>query len=95
MIAILERKLPDNCSDSPIVVTHKGSTFQLVPTWILIVRDRIIGSWARSGKPALSSKCVTLAIERIVDSFGGREAFNSLVAQLIDFDYYRQWISEA
>jgi hypothetical protein len=45
--------------------------------------------------PALSSICIMVSFERIVDSFGGRIPFNSLVTELVHLDYYEKWINDA
>ena len=95
MIAILDGKLPDQCSNSSILVSHEGNEYQVVPIWVLIVRERILNSWAKNGMPALSSSCIRVSFEAIVDSFGGRVPFNSLVTELVHFDYYEKWINQA
>lgn len=94
MIAILDRKLPDQCLNSSVLVSHEGNKYQVVPIWVLIVRESILNSWAKNGVPALSSTCITVSFETIVDSFGGKVPFNSLVGGLVNFDYYEKWIRQ-
>ena len=59
---------------------------------VLIVRKAINDSWARYGVPSLSSDCIHISFEAIVSAFGGKTPFNSLVGELVNFDYYEKWI---
>ena len=92
MIAILERKLPSPCLISPVLVSHEGRDFQLTLPWILIVRKAIHDSWTKYGVPSLSSACIHISFEAIVEAFGGKTPFNSLVGELVSFDYYETWM---
>ncbi|OGP53558.1 MAG: hypothetical protein A2162_01805 [Deltaproteobacteria bacterium RBG_13_52_11b] len=94
MIAILDRKLPNQCLNSSVLVNHKGNEYQVVPRWVLILRESILDSWAKNGVPGLSSACITVSFETIVDLFEGKAPFNSLVAELVNFNYYEEWIDQ-
>ena len=91
MIAILERKLPIQCLNSPVLVTHEGRNYQLTSPWILITRKTILNSWAKYGLPPLSPACIHIAFEAIVEALGGKTPFNALVSELVSFDYYDRW----
>jgi len=92
IIAILEGKLPNRRESSRIIVKHQQTEYELLPTWILVVRNRILNDWSRLGRPSLSDHCHILPFEKIVGNFGGRDLFNSLVREILEGDYYREWI---
>lgn len=91
MISILERKLPDTCANRDLSVMHGENTFLLTPKWSLVCRKSIIEKWKQAGRPALSSNCHVVAFENLVEMYGSHSAFNSLVKQLVSFDYYKMW----
>lgn len=92
MIAILERKLPRQCLTSPIIVNHEGREYRVTSPWVLILRKTTLNSWANRGSPPLSTGCTDISFETIVEAFGGKEPFNSLVGELVTFDYYEAWM---
>lgn len=92
MIGILERKLPNPCLNSPVLVCHEGKDYQVTLPWVLIVRKAILDSWKNFGVPSLSYTGIPVSFEAIVESFGGKTPFNSLVGELVSFDYYETWI---
>jgi hypothetical protein len=92
MIAILERKLPNPCLDSPVLVTYERRDYQVTSPWVLILRKAIYDSWEKSGAPLLSPACIRISFEAIVDALGGKLPFNSLVGELLSLDYYDVWM---
>jgi hypothetical protein len=92
MIAILERKLPRQCLTSPILVDHEGREYKVASPWVLILRKAILDSWVNRRMPPLSTGCTMISFETIVDAFGGKKTFNSLVGELVTFDYYDAWM---
>ncbi len=92
MIAIFERKLPSQCLASSIMVSHEGKDYQMTLPWALILREAIHRSWTKSGVPSLSSRCINISFESLVEAFGGKTPFNSLVSELVRFDYYDTWM---
>jgi hypothetical protein len=91
MISILERKLPSECLDVPVCASYEGRDHQVTLPWILIMRKAIYDSWERHGTPPLSPMCIRVSFESIVQAFGGKEPFNTLVCKLVSFDYYDIW----
>ena len=91
MIAILERKLPTQFGPPPLTVSYNGAEHRLLTSWVLIIRQRVIDSWKRTGNPALSANCVLLSFEEVATAFGNRGSFNCLVSELIEEDYYEAW----
>ncbi|MCB9595899.1 MAG: hypothetical protein H6719_24480 [Sandaracinaceae bacterium] len=51
-----------------------------------------LASWARRGRPALSSRCAVVAFDDLVEVYGGRKPFNALVRELLDVDYFGAWL---
>jgi hypothetical protein len=92
MIAILERKLPSPCFNAPVLVSHEGRDYQVASPWILIMRKTIHDSWKKYGVPSLSPACIHVSFEAIVEAVGGKTPFNSLVGELVSFDYYKTWM---
>jgi len=91
MIAILERKLPSTCLNSPVLVRHEGRDYQVTLPWVLILRKTVYDSWTKYGVPLLSHSCIHISFEAIVEALGGKTPFNSLVGELVNFDYYETW----
>lgn len=91
MISILERKLPNACSNNDLSVTHGGGVYSLTPAWSLICRKAVIQKWQQNGQPDLSKNCRVVAFESLVEIYGSHSAFNSLVNQLVTIDYYKVW----
>lgn len=92
MIAILEGKLPPECTGETVFVEHNKKRYSLLNKWVLIVRQRILDGWNRNGKPDLTDRCIPISFESIVKSYGDQNAFNKLVHELVDGDYYQEWI---
>jgi hypothetical protein len=92
MAAIFERKLPDACLNASITASHHGRDYEVASPWFLIVRKAIVESWQKSGPPSFSPACIHISFESIVEAFGGKKPFNSLVGDLLSFDYYEIWM---
>jgi len=91
MIAILERKLPSPCLNYPVFVNHEGKDYRVISPWVLILRKTVCDSWTKYGAPLLSPACIHISFEAIVRALGGKVRFNSLVGELVNFDYYETW----
>ena len=90
MIAVLERKLPVQCLQSPIETIHRGIVYLLTEGWVLVVRRRLANEWRVNGMPALSKSCTLVAIEDLVSVFGEGN-FDDLVRRVLNFEYYKEW----
>lgn len=91
MISILERKLPQACRGHNLTVTWQDREFTVSPFWILIARAAVTSKWNESQAPELSSNCKVSDFERLLEAYGSGSEFNSLVRNLIDFDYFNEW----
>jgi hypothetical protein len=93
MMSILERKFPDELSSADLQVKPPDTLpLRLTRTWFLIARDTVLKKWQGTGRPAFSNRVRFLSFESIVDRFGGKEKFNGLVRNMLEFDYYDQWM---
>jgi hypothetical protein len=87
MVAVLERRFPFEhrrvtCGALPPV--------ELAHDWWLVVRNEV---WRRSGQQlgAQLKRGKVLILEDLVDFFGGEQAFDSLVLELVGSGFYREW----
>jgi|GEM_PF-3747106 len=95
MVAILDGRLPDVCERRQITAIVEDKTFTLEGEWYLVLRKSVLTRWERTSKPALSERCTTISFEDIVESFGSPSDFNSLVADFLQFDYFKEWLGTA
>ena len=99
MMAILERKFKGAANPEDLVArvhddddSSVDRTFILTRTWFVVARRKTISGWANS-KPDFSSHVKYLVFEDVVDAFGGKTAFNTLVGSLLDFPFYETWFA--
>jgi hypothetical protein len=92
MPAILERRLPAVASDVRLTARAGDQNLEVELRWALVVRRRTAEDWDRGGRPALSSRCVVVVFDDLVEAYGGREPFNALVCDLLDRDHFTAWL---
>ncbi|HKY35321.1 MAG TPA: hypothetical protein VJN18_05235 [Polyangiaceae bacterium] len=98
MMAILERKFCGVTDPCELVATVEqpaasgARTFELTREWFVVARRSVVSRWKRT-PPAFSSNARLLAFEDIVDDFGGKDAFNTLVRSQLDIDFYDAWLA--
>ncbi len=90
MMAILERRFSETFNDDLVAVVDK-ERLVLTRQWFVVARKRILASW-KAAPPSFSENTRYIAFEDVVDVFGGKEAFNALVREMLDFDFYREWV---
>lgn len=61
--------------------------------WFVVARTGIIASWMGDEKPGFGANVRLLSFEAVVDRFGGKGPFNSMVRELLDFDFYAAWVA--
>ncbi|HBQ12867.1 MAG TPA: hypothetical protein DEF51_17620 [Myxococcales bacterium] len=81
MPAILERKLPTVEPEGRLAARVGDDEHEVESRWALLVRRRAVEGWARRGRPALSSRCVVVAFDDLINVYGGCEPFNALVQE--------------
>jgi hypothetical protein len=91
MISILEGRLPEQCTGN-LSVTYSFKAYELRESWVLICREKVIKNWDERGYPNLSKNCKIVCFESLVELYGGKERFNLLVSDLLDHDYYNEWM---
>ncbi|WP_295899498.1 hypothetical protein [uncultured Vibrio sp.] len=95
MISILERQLPAQCIDQELYVTYLGEKYLVSDQWGLIARSAVHDKWSTNGFPTLSFNCKHLAFEDLARSYGDKDSFNSLIAEMLEVDFYEQWVKSA
>lgn len=94
MISILDGLLPKNIANESISVTHDKKYYEIKDSWVLIAREAVIQNWERNGSPNLSNRCKIVSLERVINTYGGKQTFNSLVSRLLTTDFYRTWFEK-
>ncbi len=90
MMAILERKFSEAVDDDLVALVDK-ERIVLARQWFVVARKKVVASWI-AAPPSFSKNVRFLAFEDVVDVFGGKSAFNALVREMLDFDFYREWV---
>ena len=90
MMAILDRRFPVGV-DGDLVAVVADERLLLTRRWFVVARRAVVSAW-KAAPPAFSEHVQYLAFEDVVESFGGKIAFNELVGEMLDFDFYDEWI---
>ena len=94
MMSILERTFPESVPQDDLRAEHvAGETVSLLTEWYVITRLSVLESWEGPGRPGFSHHVHFLHFERIVQEYGGKVRFNSLISELLTFDFYDVWLS--
>ncbi len=95
MISILERQLPTQCMNQDLYITYQGEKYLVLEKWGLIARSVIHDKWLSNGFPTLSFNCKHLAFEDLASSYGNKGSFNCLVTEMLQVNFYEQWVKSA
>jgi hypothetical protein len=94
MMSILDRRFPPGVPlDDLRVKLGKDQSLKLTPTWFVIVKDCVLKTWNGENRPAFSDRVKLVSMESIVECYGGKSRFNSLVREVLAIDYYEEWIA--
>ena len=91
-MAILDRRFPVPVPDE-LIANIEGERITLTRTWFLITRRQTVKAW-RTSPPDFGEHVRFLAFEDVIQSFGGQNAFNRMVREMLDFDFYSEWFDE-
>ena len=95
MMAILDRHFDEPAPDGDLTVAvDTVRRFALTRDWYVVARRPTLTSW-RASKPNFSDHVQFLAFEDVVDEFGGKPAFNDLMGDMLNFDFYEAWVNES
>jgi hypothetical protein len=95
MMAILDRRFRGPAPEEVLTATvEKVGEFALTRAWFVVARRPTLKLW-RAMKPAFSEYVRFLAFEDVVDAFGGKAAFNTLVREMLNIDFYETWIGKS
>ena len=92
VMAILDRRFPVPVPDE-LIANIEGERITLTRTWFLITRRQTVKAW-RTSPPDFGEHVRFLAFEDVIQSFGGQNAFNRMVREMLDFDFYSEWFDE-
>jgi len=92
MISILERQLPAQCINQELYITYLGEKYLVSDKWGLIARSAVLDKWFSNGFPMLSFNCKYLAFEDLASSYGDKGSFNRLITEMLEIDFYKQWV---
>lgn len=89
MISVLDRRFQG--SEAAVLrASVSTTTWEVVRPWWLVVRKAVWLRWEQSGVPGLTSGRF-LVLEKVVQEFGGEEAFNDLVRELVYGNFFEAW----
>ena len=93
MMAILDRRFGGLVNSDDLRVELEAGAVPVATEWLVIVRRETLRSWEGPGRPAFSTNTRIVDFGAIVEAYGGEHAFNDLVHELLDFNFYREWIA--
>lgn len=89
MISVLDRHFSE--SETAVLRAFVSTkNWEIVRPWWLVVRDPIWSRWKQSGIPSLTNGRI-LVLGKLVQEFGGEEAFNALVRELVCGNAFEAW----
>lgn len=92
MMAILDQRFGSIAPSEGLSVELGDEPVPLARCWFVIVKRQVLERWTGDAKPAFSDRTKCKSINEIVEALGGREEFNELVGQLLEFDYFDKWL---
>jgi hypothetical protein len=92
MMSILERKFPASPERDGLKACPNGVEIPLTQEWFIIARSWIIESWTGAARPDFGPNVHLISFEAIVEKFGGKESFNKMVSNLLNFDFHSSWV---
>lgn len=101
MMAILDRRFSESVHDDLMVksvpddlmVKIEGARITLTRNWFVITRRQTLKAWQTS-QPGFAEHVRFQAFEDVVDRCGGQNAFNPMIREMLDFDFYSKWFDE-
>lgn len=95
MMSVLERKFPVDLPADTLRAYIGDREVTLTKEWFVIARSKVLRHWEDVARPAFSENVRLLGFETIVHGFGDQECFNLMVHDILNFDYYSEWIMTA
>jgi hypothetical protein len=93
MMAVLDRRFGDVVPKDGLSVQIGETAVPLHRDWFIVTRQSVLDRWIGDGRPAFSPNTKFVAIDTLIDAFGGKLRFNALIAELLDIDYFDSWVS--
>jgi len=89
-MAVLERQFSETFSGD-LIARVGQERLRLTPAWVVVARRQVLRQWEKD-PPNFSGAVRKVAFEDIVERFGGRQPFNALIREMLDVDYFEQWV---
>jgi hypothetical protein len=93
MMAILDRRFEDIATADGLSVELETTEVELSRDWFVVTRQSVLDKWVGDDRPSFSSNTSCVTIGSLVTAFGGQQAFNTLVRELLDIDYFDEWFN--
>ena len=93
MMAILDRRFPHEARGDLKAIVNGAEKLTLTRDWFVVARCRTVERW-RTSRPKFSDHVRLLAFEDIVETYGGKEEFNALVREMLEVDFYEEWLNK-
>ena len=93
MMAILDRRFGALAPTDGLCVILIGKPVPLARQWFVIVQESTLAKWNKGSSPSFSEHTVCRSMNSVVEKFGGKVAFNSLVKRMLEIDYFDEWLS--
>jgi hypothetical protein len=89
MVAVLERLLPvaEPCN---LVAKIGNYQWQVARAWWLVLRQRIVDKWLKSGNLPLNSARI-VSFDALAEVYGSRQQFDHLVQRVVGADFSGRW----
>ncbi len=92
VMAILDRRFSVPVPDD-LIVKIEGEPITLTRNWFVITRRQTPKAWETS-PPGFAEHVRFRAFKDVVDRCGGQNAFNPMIPEMLDFDFYSKWFHE-
>jgi hypothetical protein len=93
MMAILDRRFGDLAPEDGLCVELGDANVTVAREWFVVTRQTVLNRWVGDARPCFSVNTKCVAFGTLVAAFGGKNAFNGLVAELLAIDYFDTWVN--
>ncbi len=92
MMAILDRRFGDIAPADGVSVQLDDKNIPLSREWFVVTRQSVLDKWVGDNRPSFSSYTSCVSISNLANAFGGQQRFNDLVRELLNIDYFDEWV---
>jgi hypothetical protein len=92
MMAILDRRFGHTAPADGLEVELYDTRVPVSRNWFVVTRQSVLDKWVGEERPNLSLNTSCVTISSLVAAFGGQRIFNTFVRELLDVDYFNEWV---